>query len=283
MLGYITPPTKPKYYMPYRVVAASDASDESKKKAHYVCDGTNDEAEIEQAINDLPSSGGIVFLTEGTFNFTDTYKIINLNKPFIAVIGSGAYNTVIYDDAKTYAGFSIDEQCKYIVFKDFSYNGYDLGRGGLIYDIDTNVSLGSKILIENMKIYNVKSLLNNPSNNSNENIHVIISKCNFQDVQAVIVRPTGIRISFDKCYFNLGNYHLFYFNGGSKVLFKDCIFTNTKFAFSTSTVGDVSQGLVEFINCKGLPNFTNKVVKVLIDRCFVTSEVPDDTILGSIL
>ena len=72
---WIDIPTPTKYYIPYRIVAASDASDESKAKAHYVCDGTNDEEEIKQAINDLPASGGIVFLTEGTFNISNQVEL----------------------------------------------------------------------------------------------------------------------------------------------------------------------------------------------------------------
>lgn len=48
-------------------VAASNASDGSKGRADYVCDGTNDEVEIQAAIDALPVSGGIVHLTEGLF------------------------------------------------------------------------------------------------------------------------------------------------------------------------------------------------------------------------
>lgn len=50
------------------VVAASDASDTGG--ADYVCDGTDDQAEINSAFTDLPAVGGSVALTEGTFNIT---------------------------------------------------------------------------------------------------------------------------------------------------------------------------------------------------------------------
>ena len=36
--------------------------------AEYIFDGTADEVEINQAIDDLPASGGSVFLLEGTYN-----------------------------------------------------------------------------------------------------------------------------------------------------------------------------------------------------------------------
>jgi hypothetical protein len=51
-------------------VAASDASNSSKGKADYVCDGTADDVEINAAIDALPSGGGKVLLSEGTFNIT---------------------------------------------------------------------------------------------------------------------------------------------------------------------------------------------------------------------
>jgi len=114
MLGYITPPTKPKYYMPYRVVAASDASDESKKKAHYVCDGTNDHEEILQAINDLPSQGGIVFLTEGNFNWNTRASI----RDNVALVGCGMEYTVVnlYNVSNS---FDFGNNC---MLKDIKFN-----------------------------------------------------------------------------------------------------------------------------------------------------------------
>src|SRR4030043_392927 len=48
-------------------VAASDASDISKGRADYICDGVNDEVQIQAAIDALPALGGRVLLTEGNF------------------------------------------------------------------------------------------------------------------------------------------------------------------------------------------------------------------------
>ena len=49
------------------VVAASGASRRIKAAADYVCDGTADQTEINNAINALGSTGGLVQLSEGTF------------------------------------------------------------------------------------------------------------------------------------------------------------------------------------------------------------------------
>ncbi|MDV4343456.1 hypothetical protein HL657_09815 [Methanoculleus sp. YWC-01] len=48
-------------------VAASDSTELSKNQADYVCDGVDDQAEIQAALAALPDGGNVV-LTEGTFN-----------------------------------------------------------------------------------------------------------------------------------------------------------------------------------------------------------------------
>nr|WP_303715995.1 CARDB domain-containing protein [Methanoculleus marisnigri] len=53
---------------PNTIVAASDSSAADKASAAYVCDGVNDHVEIQAALNALPSSGGVVLLTSGTYN-----------------------------------------------------------------------------------------------------------------------------------------------------------------------------------------------------------------------
>lgn len=49
------------------VVAASNASTQSKASADYLCTGTNDDLVIASALSALPTAGGKVLLTEGTF------------------------------------------------------------------------------------------------------------------------------------------------------------------------------------------------------------------------
>jgi len=49
------------------IVAASDSSANSKAQVDYVCDGTDDQVEIQAAIDALPAIGGRVLLLEGTF------------------------------------------------------------------------------------------------------------------------------------------------------------------------------------------------------------------------
>lgn len=59
------------------VVASKDST--GKKRADYICDGIDDQVEIQKAINALPLSGGMVELLEGTFNFSDCVEITKSN------------------------------------------------------------------------------------------------------------------------------------------------------------------------------------------------------------
>lgn len=57
------------------VVAASDAPALVKAQADYLCDGTNDEVQIQAAIDALPATGGKIQLSSGTFtvDYAATY------------------------------------------------------------------------------------------------------------------------------------------------------------------------------------------------------------------
>ncbi|RLF08229.1 MAG: hypothetical protein DRJ60_00880 [Thermoprotei archaeon] len=67
-----------------KIVAAT--SSQNYQKADYVCSGTSCEDEIEQAINDLPSTGGIVYLLEGTYNIGSSIDILKSN---VILMGAG--------------------------------------------------------------------------------------------------------------------------------------------------------------------------------------------------
>jgi hypothetical protein len=61
--------------VPVTMVAASDASFKACALATYRCDGTADDEEIQAAIDALPSGGGKVQLSEGTFNTAATVTV----------------------------------------------------------------------------------------------------------------------------------------------------------------------------------------------------------------
>ncbi|MEZ4512061.1 MAG: hypothetical protein R3C62_09305 [Chloroflexota bacterium] len=67
------------------LVAATNAPDSLKAVAHYRCDGTDDQAQINQAVQDLGSVGGLVQLSEGTFNCTGAVRLA----ANVALVGKG--------------------------------------------------------------------------------------------------------------------------------------------------------------------------------------------------
>jgi len=74
------------------VVAASDASADSKQFADYVCDGTADDVQIQAAIAALPAGGGKVELSEGTFNIAAD---IVINTSATKLVGQGRGATIL--------------------------------------------------------------------------------------------------------------------------------------------------------------------------------------------
>ena len=80
------------------VVAASNASPNSKAQADFVCDGSDDNVEIQAAIDALPVTGGIVHLTEGAFNISAPISIYRrvANWGPLWLQGSGIKVTTIF-------------------------------------------------------------------------------------------------------------------------------------------------------------------------------------------
>jgi len=73
------------------VVAAYNSSTSSKAQADYICDGVDDQVEIQAAIDSLPASGGKVVLSEGTFLFSGAVSGDGKNNVTISGSGSGDY------------------------------------------------------------------------------------------------------------------------------------------------------------------------------------------------
>lgn len=73
--------------LPYIAVASSEAPTAIKSACQYVCDGTDDNIEIQNAINSLGSAGGKVFLTKGKFFISAP---IDTGDTLVELCGEGA-------------------------------------------------------------------------------------------------------------------------------------------------------------------------------------------------
>src|SRR5690606_32557683 len=69
-----------------RFVIGTSTSGWTEKDCDYLCDGTNDQVEINNAIDALPASGGEVVILDGTYNITAT---IIVNKDNVSIRGNG--------------------------------------------------------------------------------------------------------------------------------------------------------------------------------------------------
>ncbi len=78
------------------LVASSETSDEVKRRSAFVCSGVNDEVTIKEAFDSLPSVGGTIVLSAGTF-FIDAQLTLNLDN--ITLKGKGMGATVLKRNA----------------------------------------------------------------------------------------------------------------------------------------------------------------------------------------
>ena len=106
------------------VVAASDSSSQSKAAANYVCDGIDDQVEIQWAINNLSSNGGTVYIAEGTYLVTTTISVDSSSN--ITIKGSGSA-TILRPQTEDIATFEITNS-SYITIKDLVINQLDVWR-----------------------------------------------------------------------------------------------------------------------------------------------------------
>ena len=84
---YINDVVKASTGLPYIAVASSEAPTAIKSVCQFICDGTDDNIEIQNAINSLGSAGGKVFLTKGKFFISAP---IDTGDTLVELCGEGA-------------------------------------------------------------------------------------------------------------------------------------------------------------------------------------------------
>lgn len=130
------------------IVAASNANNNSKDGADYICDGINDEAEINAALADLPAYGGKIVLSEGIFNIASSILVHNDNAMIIgAGTGQrlGATQTGVGTKLQAVSGVTTaiiqvqraanDRPVYGVLLRDFTVDGGTIGSGidGILY------------------------------------------------------------------------------------------------------------------------------------------------------
>ncbi|RJQ27863.1 MAG: hypothetical protein C4589_07810 [Peptococcaceae bacterium] len=111
------------------MVAAANAPATEKRTADFICNGINDGAKIQAAINSLPAAGGSIIFTKGTFNIKNT---IILNTGNVSFAGSGVPGETVFN----YAGVRNTYSTLFLVNLD----GYGKYTSALTADAEKGVS-----------------------------------------------------------------------------------------------------------------------------------------------
>ncbi|MBE9483496.1 MAG: right-handed parallel beta-helix repeat-containing protein, partial [Bacteroidetes bacterium] len=106
------------------VVAASDSC--STTKVDYLCDGTDDEVQINQAIAALPATGGDIKLLDGTYVVNSqnaiggsSYSAIRTDKNKVTIFGAGKSTIIKVKDSQW--GSGNDSLISYALYSDDDY------------------------------------------------------------------------------------------------------------------------------------------------------------------
>ena len=113
----------------------------------YLCDGTDDQVEINNAIQALPNTGGEIVILDGTYNITDYINSSNVNN--ITISGNGQATILKRMDSNFYYIISITSENCCIKNLQIDGNGSDY--------LPTLFSYGIAIVGKNNKVLNVIS------------------------------------------------------------------------------------------------------------------------------
>jgi len=119
------------------VIAASDSAAKSKQQADYVCDGTDDNVEIQAAIDALPANGGSILLLEGTFV---------LDAPNAFYVNNSRYSLNLHGNNVDFVG----SRGTILKLKD----GINVGNGAANTFVTTLVLMGNNLSVRNIYFNN---------------------------------------------------------------------------------------------------------------------------------
>lgn len=206
---------------PPTTITISSNTSKHSITADYYCNGTNDQAVINNAISSLPSTGGKIVLLEGTYNISGQ---INVNKPNVTICGMGNSTVLnckqgIWGIAATQTNFTVAN----LKMTFDTYNGN--GNSICIY------ASGSRCKFENLDLSNAVygincgggySIIRNVTATGNRtNIHLgsghnVVSDCYSENAQETGVRIEGEYNIVANCYISDAEIYGVLLTGGGK-------------------------------------------------------------------
>ena len=146
-----------------KIVAASNSLLD-RRSADYVCDGTADQVEIQQAIDAL-TAGGVVYLLEGTYNISGSINLDNTapNDSGKAIIGAGS-GTVLRVSGSSFNVINASGVNR-ILISQLMIDGNNIGSNnyGINFNSVTNSKI-DKVWVEKMSYRGI--FIGNSSNNN---------------------------------------------------------------------------------------------------------------------
>lgn len=117
--GAAGPQGEPGYGFASFVIAAHDSLD--NENADFVCDGVDDQVQIDEALEALPEQGGSIYLREGTYLLSDGLSISRSN---VTIGGSGPGTVLkVEDDLNGTMTVMRAQQVSRIVIEDLRIDG----------------------------------------------------------------------------------------------------------------------------------------------------------------
>lgn len=223
-------------------VAASDASDASKGRADYVCDGTADDVQIQAAIDALSVIGGRIILSAGTFN---TAATITNDEDLVTLQGMGRWATTIRpgigqdpDPIVLFGDTGIVNRCSIYDLLIHGREDSDPGHsgdglhfnvnGGILRGVDVNWTGGDGIVVDGVSAQQI--------------FEVVVDSCKiyFPGNDGLVVGPLCLDSVFDKVWVQGGSQQGTPFGrygimcAGESNIFKDChAYHNQSYGFGT--------------------------------------------------
>lgn len=187
------------------VVAASDASAESKAHADAVCDGTDDHTEINAAITAVAATGGLVLLTEGTFTIDATIALAS----GVHIMGRGINATTIevYTSSGTPFVMMTGSNDTHLSISNLTLDGNAASVTGTYGAII--LTTGSHIRLLNLEIKEISGLTSNAVDIDGSS-QVFISHCEIDNNEGIgmLIDNSAHSVHVDHCYFSTNNLEL---------------------------------------------------------------------------
>lgn len=268
------------------VVAASDSL--HKERADYVCSGANDDVTIQQAINALPTDGGIVYLSEGHYVISNTIVL----RKGVALIGTGEHSTTINladnSNCDMIAYGQTDAISSFIKVKRMFLNGNKAnqtsGHGINIYKVSHTVKdcIISEVYINSVKQTGIRfehvwgGHIDHCNSESNDEYgyHLHAEQTYINDCYGSgcddNFRTQGSQIFLTNCHSRSGSSYGFSVVSGAENHFTNC----------------QDYGSVKGFYCSGTPEFcifTNCLVKGTGNRAYDLNTLENSQFIGCIV